>query len=225
MNDTAEHDLGIVPEWMTDQGKRVFKWLFDHPAYFIPLIALYAYLIITTFAGGYLQYFSAQPHWFDPSIFQLVALARVPFVLALGVVLLLATLMLRADTGRGEWAVLFISWSAIATVILLWTGVAYIHYKSRVPAVTIGSSSSCPSPHFVSSCFNFPAGRCGQASRSSSSVHSRSLPCSAFLKATPALCSASRICQETLSASLSPAALARFALEMAPCWWKASSIA
>ena len=76
----------IFAEAQADQG--IFSWLAVRPALEVLLLTLFGYLVAITFLDGYLRFYSASAHWFDPSVFQLIAFARVALFLACCVVIL-----------------------------------------------------------------------------------------------------------------------------------------
>lgn len=91
-----------------DPDQRFLRWLVDRPAYLLPLLSLYSYIVAATYLDGYLKFFSAQASWFEPGVLRLVSFARAPLILSFFVVTTFCVLAVRKDMSRGKWTALYL---------------------------------------------------------------------------------------------------------------------
>ncbi len=87
-----------------------FKWLASHPVYLIPIVSLLAYLIAANYLDGYLRFYSARAHWFEPGIFRLVAFASTPLTVSAILACLFWLLYAKADMPFRYWLALYGLW-------------------------------------------------------------------------------------------------------------------
>ena len=88
---------------------------------------LLLYLIAANYLRGYLEFYSAQAFWFNPSVFQLMSFSFFPIVVALILCAGFAILLWPNLLSRGGWWLIYIAWSVAIT------GVSFFDFAGRHP--------------------------------------------------------------------------------------------
>ncbi|MFO0828015.1 MAG: hypothetical protein U0572_07670 [Phycisphaerales bacterium] len=99
-----------------------------HPAYVAAGLGVFGYVVAGVYLQGYMSFFAASAHWFDPGIFRLITFCWPPLLIAAAVAVLYYNLNVRTEVSRLAWGSMYAIWIASTLVFLYACGLSIIEF-------------------------------------------------------------------------------------------------
>lgn len=106
------------------------QWLRDFPALWIAGLTVYFYLVAASYFGGFVSFFGAESHWFNPSVLQLAQLSKSGLFASALVAASTGVVVLTASRSGWVWwpiAVLSVPLMLLYCIVAVAANTAYGH--------------------------------------------------------------------------------------------------